>query len=76
MRRHVTSDMELAKEYGLKVVSSADSGGNVGQEHGQNYFEIVSLVKYLGNKETLVSATSRAAECLGRANYGQIRKAS
>ena len=74
VRRHVTSDMELAKEYGLKVVSGTDSGGNVGQEHGQNYFEIVSLAKYFGNKEALISATSRAAECLGRANIGQIRK--
>jgi imidazolonepropionase-like amidohydrolase len=74
VRRHVISDMKLAKEHGLKVVSGSDFGGTDEQPHGQNYIEIVSLAKYFGNKEALVSATSRAAECLGLVNNGQIRK--
>jgi len=74
VRRHLTSDMELAKQYGLKIVAGTDFGGNDEQPHGQNYIEIVSIAKYLGNKEALVSATSRAAECLGLMDNGQIKK--
>jgi imidazolonepropionase-like amidohydrolase len=73
VRRHVTSDMDLAKEYGLKVVCGTDFGGTDEQPHGQNYLEIVSLARYYGNKEALISATSRAAECVGLAHSGQIR---
>ena len=74
VRRHVTMDMQLAKEYGLKVVCGTDFGGTDEQPHGQNYQEIVSLAKYLGNKEALIAATSRAAECCGLQNTGRIRK--
>jgi len=74
VRRHVTSDMEIAKKYGLKIVSGTDFGGNDAQAHGQNYQEIVSLATYLGNKEALIAATSRAAECCGLTNTGQLKK--
>jgi len=74
VRRHVTTDMQLAKEYGLKVVCGTDFGGTNEQPHGQNYQEIVSLAKYLGNKEALIASTSRAAECCGLQNTGRIRK--
>ena len=74
VRRHVTTDMQLAKEYGLKVVCGTDFGGTDEQPHGQNYQEIVSLANYLGNKEALVAATSRAAECCGLQDKGRIRK--
>ena len=74
VRRHVTSDMELAKEYGLKIVAGTDFGGNDAQAHGQNYQEIISIAKYVGNKEALIAATSRAAECLGSMNNGQLKK--
>jgi imidazolonepropionase-like amidohydrolase len=74
VRRHVTSDMQLAKEHGLKVVCGTDFGGTDEQPHGQNYQEIVALSKYLGNKEALIAATSRAAECCGLQNAGRIKK--
>jgi imidazolonepropionase-like amidohydrolase len=74
VRRHLTSDMKLAKEYGLKVVCGSDFGGTQQAEHGENYKEIVNLAKFLGNKEALVSSTSRAAECLGIPDSGQIKK--
>jgi len=74
VRRHVIADMQLAKEYGLKVVCGTDFGGTDEQPHGQNYQEIVSIAKYLGNKEALISATSRAAECCGLENTGRIKK--
>jgi imidazolonepropionase-like amidohydrolase len=74
VRRHLTTDMQLVKEYGLKVVCGSDFGGTQRAEHGENYREIVNLAKFLGNKEALISATSRAAECLGITNGGQIKK--
>ena len=74
VRRHMTSDMQLAKEYGLEVVSGTDFGGTDEQPHGRNYLEIASIAKYLGNKEALIAATSRAAACSGLTNTGQIKK--
>ena len=74
VRRHATTDMQIAKEYGLRVVSGSDFGGTDEQPHGQNQKEIFALAKYLGNKEALVAATSRAAECCGLTNIGRIRK--
>lgn len=74
VRRHATTDMELAREFGLKVVAGTDFGGNEEAQHGQNYTEIVAIAGTLGNKEALVSATSRAAECLGYTNNGKVKK--
>jgi imidazolonepropionase-like amidohydrolase len=74
VRRHATSDMQIAKEYGLKVVSGSDFGGTDKQPHGQNQKEIFALAKYIGNKEALMAATSRAAECCGLTNTGRIKK--
>jgi imidazolonepropionase-like amidohydrolase len=34
----------------------------------------VSLAKYIGNTQAIVAATSRAAECLGLDNIGQVKK--
>jgi imidazolonepropionase-like amidohydrolase len=74
VRRHATTDMQIAKEYGLKVVSGSDFGGTDEQPHGQNQKEIFALAKYIGNKEALMAATSRAAECCGLSNTGRIKK--
>ena len=74
VRRHATSDMQLAKEYGLNVVCGTDFGGTSEQPHGQNYKEIAALAKYLGNKEALTAATARAADCCGLQNTGRIKK--
>ena len=74
IRRHFTTDLELAKEFGLRVVAGSDFGGTEAHPHGQNYREIAGLAKYFGNKEALRSATSNAAECLGLPNSGYLRK--
>jgi len=74
VRRHATTDMQIAKEYGLKVVSGSDFGGTDEQPHGQNQKEIFALAKSLGNIEALRAATSRAAECCGLTNTGIIKK--
>ena len=74
VRRHVKSDMQIAKEYGLEIVSGSDFGGTDEQPHGQNFQEIVALASSLGNREALISATSRAAKCLGLSRSGMIKK--
>jgi len=74
IRRHFTEDMEIAKKLNLKIVSGSDYFGADIVPHGQNYMEIVSLAKYLGNTEAIMAATIRAAECLGLNNKGQVKK--
>lgn len=71
-RRHVKSDMELAKEEGLEVVCGTDFGGTDEQPHGRNFLEVATLAETLGNSEALVSATSRAAKCLGLERSGML----
>jgi len=73
IRRHVNSDMQLAKEYELDVVSGTDFGGTDAQPHGGNHIEIGAIAKHLGNKGAIISATSRAATCSGLTSVGQIK---
>src|SRR5579872_6853662 len=74
VRRHFTSDLELAKEHGVKVVAGSDYGGTELHPHGMNYREITALAKYFGNEQALMAATSNAAECLGLPNLGALKK--
>jgi len=71
--KHLSEDMQIAKEFHLKVVAGTDYVGCDTEPHGENYREIVNLAKYLGNKEALVATTSRAADCLGLKTSGLIR---
>jgi len=73
-QRHLSEDLDMAKQFQVKIVSGSDFVGCDTEPHGQNYQEIVALSKYLGNKEALVAATSRAAECCGLQNTGRIKK--
>jgi len=74
IKRHLSTDMEIAKEYGLKTVCGSDFVGADNELHGENYREIVNMAKYFGIKEALIAATSRAAECLGLRGVGQLMK--
>jgi imidazolonepropionase-like amidohydrolase len=74
IKRHLSSDMQLAKEYGLKVVCGSDFVGADNEPHGNNYKEIVNLATYFGIKEALTAATSRAAECLDLQSVGRLAK--
>lgn len=74
IKRHFVEDMEIAKQYNLKIVSGSDYFGADIVPHGQNYMEIVTLAKHLGNTQAIVAATSRAAECLGLSNTGLVKK--
>jgi imidazolonepropionase-like amidohydrolase len=72
VKRHLSEDMQIAKEKGVKVVMGSDIVGDAARPHGRNYEEIVEEAKFLGNKEALIAATSRAAECLGLEKCGRL----
>ena len=74
VKKHLTEDMELAKQFHLKVVVGSDFVGCDTEPHGENYREIVSVAKYFGNKEALIATSSRAAECLGLKDSGWLRE--
>jgi imidazolonepropionase-like amidohydrolase len=72
VRRHLTEDMQIAKEKGVDVVMGSDIVGDAARPHGRNYEEIVEEAKFLGNKGALIAATSKAAECLGLEKCGRL----
>ena len=74
VQRHLSEDMTIAKEHGVKVVMGSDIVGDAARPHGRNYEEIVAEAKFLGNEEALVAATSRAAECLGLEKSGSLKE--
>jgi len=74
IRRHISEDMELAKDHGLLVVSGSDIVGDAERPHGRNYEEIVAIAKTHGKNEALVSATSRAAKCLDLPDVGLLKE--
>jgi imidazolonepropionase-like amidohydrolase len=72
--RHFDVDMQLVKKYSIRVAMGSDIVGDETRPHGRNYEEIVEEAKFLGNKEALTAATSRAAECIDLPNVGRIKK--
>jgi len=74
IKRHITQDMEVAKQAGLKITCGSDFIGADNEMHGQNYQEIVSIAKFFGAKAALMAATETAADCLGLSNAGKIKK--
>lgn len=74
VRKHLSEDMQIAKEKGVKVVMGSDTVGDGAIPHGRNYEEIVEEARFLGNREALVAATSRAAECLGLESTGTLAR--
>ncbi len=72
--RHLKEDMQLAKEYGIKVTMGSDIVGDETRPHGRNFEEIVEEAQFIGNQEALVAATSRAASCLDLPSVGQIKE--
>jgi imidazolonepropionase-like amidohydrolase len=72
-QRHLSEDLELAKQHHLKIVTGSDFVGCDIEPHGENYREIVNLAKYVGNHEALIASTSRAADCLGLKKSGWVK---
>lgn len=73
VRSHFTTDLQLAKEHGIRMVAGSDFGGTEAHPHGQNYREIVALARFFGNKQALSTATADAAECMGLTNVGRLK---
>ena len=73
VKRHLSEDMVVAKEHRVKVVMGSDIVGDAARPHGRNYEEIAAEAKFLGNRDALIAATSRAAECLGLENGGRLK---
>ena len=74
VKRHLSDDMLVAKERGTEVVMGSDIVGDGTRPHGRNYEEIVEEARFLGNREALVAATSRAADCLGLEKAGMLKE--
>jgi imidazolonepropionase-like amidohydrolase len=74
VKRHLTEDVEVARENGVSVVMGSDIVGDADRPHGRNYEEIVAEAKFLGNEGALAAATSRAAKCLGLNDRGVLKE--
>ena len=74
INRHVTKEIEIARDAGLKIVMGTDFVGAENSRHGDNAIEIERLSKYLGQEKALNSSTSLAADCVGLDNAGRIKK--
>lgn len=74
IKRHLTQDMELAKEAEIKIANGSDFIGADQELHGQNYLEIVSVAKFFGARRAITAATQTAADCIGLKNCGRIQK--
>ncbi len=74
VKRHLTEDVEVAKESGVGVVMGSDIVGDTDRPHGRNYEEIAAEARFLGNEGALAATTSRAAKCLGLSDCGMLRE--
>ena len=74
VQRHLTQDLNIAKDHRVRVVMGSDIVGDSARPHGRNYEEIVAEAKFLGNTEALIAATSRASECLGLEKSGRLKE--
>lgn len=72
--RHLNDDMVVARENGVEVVTGSDIVGDSERPHGHSHLEMAAESKFLGNQDALVSATSRAAKCLGLDGTGMLKE--
>ena len=72
--RHVTKEIEIARDAGLKIVMGTDFVGAENSRHGDNAIEIERLSKFLGPTKALNATTTLAADCVGLDNAGRLKK--
>lgn len=72
--RHLTKEIEIARDCDLKIAAGTDFVGAESSKHGNNSIEIEYLSEFLGSKLALQSGTSMSAECVGLENMGSLRK--
>ncbi len=74
IKQHFEKEVKLAQESDVKIATGTDFVGSDLEPHGKNYLEILYLSEIIGSEEALKSATSIAAECLGRNDIGVLEK--
>lgn len=74
IERHVTREVQIAVNSGVRIASGTDFVGTPEDPHGMNYREIVHLSEIMGNTNAIRAATSDAAQCLGLELSGVLKK--
>ncbi len=74
IKHHLEKEVKLAQESGVKIACGTDFVGCDSEPLGSNYLEIEYLSEIIGIENALKSATSIAAQCLGRDDIGVLEK--
>jgi len=72
--RHVTKEMEIARDAGIKIVMGTDFVSAENSRQGENAIEIERLSRFLGPTQALVASTSLASECVGLGRSGTLQE--
>lgn len=73
INRHLTKEIEIARDCNLKIAAGTDYVGAENSRHGRNYMEATYLSKYLGPGKAIKAATSVAAQCIGQSDKGLLK---
>jgi imidazolonepropionase-like amidohydrolase len=73
IKRHLTKEIEIARDCELKIAAGTDYVGGENSKHGNNSTEVKLLSKYLGPSKALSSATLEAADCIGEPDKGLLK---
>ena len=74
IRRHLTKEIEIARDCDLKIAAGTDFVGAQSSKHGNNSIEMEYLSEFLGAKWALQAGTSGSVECVGLANMNSFKK--
>ena len=74
IRRHLTKEIEIARDCDLKIAAGTDFVGAQSSKHGNNSIEMEYLSEFLGAKWALQAGTSGNAECVGLENMNSFKK--
>lgn len=74
IKRHLTKEIEIARDCELKIAAGTDFVGAQSSKHGNNSIEIEYLSEFLGAKMALRAGTSGSAECVGLDSMSSLKK--
>ena len=74
IKRHLTKEIEIARDCELKIAAGTDFVGAQSSKHGNNSIEIEYLSEFLGAKMALRAGTSGSAECVGLESMSSLKK--
>ena len=73
IERHLTKEIEIARDCNLNIAAGTDYVGAENSRHGRNSMESIYLSKYLGSSKAIMAATSVAAQCIGQSEKGTLK---